>query len=64
MLPNPSISQILAEPLFLLKQQAAEGNQLAIQLLAHEQPTNPQQHPSTLTAGGVPEFGVIDIISG
>ena len=63
MLPNPTISRILVEPLFVLKQQAAEGNRMAIQLLAHEQPWNPKQQPAAITAGSVPEFGAINIIA-
>jgi hypothetical protein len=48
----------------MLKQQAAEGNQMAKQLLPHEQATKSQQQPATSKAGSFPKFGVINIIAG
>jgi hypothetical protein len=64
LLPKPALSQMLDEPLFELKQLAAEGNQMAKQILTHEQTKEQLGQMTAKAAGNVPEFGLINIIAG
>jgi hypothetical protein len=60
---QPTETQLLEEPLFQVKQQAQNGNQLAIEVLAQEQAANPSQATAAATAGAALAPGTINMLA-
>ena len=64
MVPNPTMAQMLQEPLYELKQQADAGNAVAKQVLAREQDMEQQGQTPGGTSGNAPDASRIDIMAG
>jgi hypothetical protein len=53
----------LEEPLFQLHQQAQNGDQLAIEVLAQKQAANPSQATVAANAGPAPMPGTVNLLA-
>ncbi len=59
----PTETQLLQEPRFQVQQQAQNGDQLAIQVLAQEQAANPPQATAAANAGAAVVPGTINLLA-
>ncbi|MGA2079248.1 MAG: hypothetical protein ABSH53_01340 [Holophaga sp.] len=60
---QPTETQLLEEPLFQLHQQAQNGDQLAIEVLAQKQAANPSQATVAANAGPAPMPGTVNLLA-
>jgi len=60
---QPTETQLLEEPLFQLHQQAQNGDQLAIEVLAQKQAANPSQATPTANAGAALKPGAVNLLA-